>query len=74
MTRPVVVQSLEDETGTRCVDLIALRDGAFGFRECRRDPEDGHGWRFLSAAAPLPYASVEQARAAGVVAGGWLVR
>lgn len=44
--KPVVVRSINDDTGQRCVDV--LRDGdAFGFVECRRDPEDAHGWRRL---------------------------
>ena len=45
--KPLVVVSLEDKTGDRCVDIIDRRDGSFGFVECRRDPEDPHGWRRL---------------------------
>ena len=44
----VVEASLEDATGDRCVDLI--RDPqtvAWAWVECRRDPEDAHGWRHL---------------------------
>ncbi|PWJ16976.1 hypothetical protein [Jannaschia seohaensis] len=44
--KAVVVVSLEDAGGDRCVDLI--REGAAWFWvECRRDPEDAHGWRRL---------------------------
>ncbi len=38
--------SLEDATGDRCVDLIRAGDG-WTWVECRRDPEDAHGWRRL---------------------------
>ena len=41
-----VVASLEDATGDRCVDILAIETG-FGFSECRRNPEDPHGWRRL---------------------------
>jgi len=44
--KPVVVQSLNDEGGDRCVDILRLAAG-FAWVECRRDPEDGHGWRSL---------------------------
>lgn len=43
--RDVVTRSLEDTTGQRCVDLIRRAGGDWGFVECRRDPEDAHGWR-----------------------------
>lgn len=41
-----VVASLEDAGGDRCVDLIR-GDGGWAWVECRRDPEDAHGWRRL---------------------------
>jgi hypothetical protein len=41
--------SVEDVDGLRCVDLVT--DGAtWLWRECRRDPEDSHGWRPTGAA------------------------
>lgn len=46
--RQIVVASHEDMTGDRCVDI--LQDGRhFSWVECRRDPEDSHGWRRLGA-------------------------
>ncbi|WP_371155298.1 hypothetical protein [Jannaschia sp. 2305UL9-9] len=45
MSRPTIT-SIEDAFGDRCVDLI-LREGAWSWVECRRDPEDAHGWRHL---------------------------
>ena len=44
--RSLVEASLEDAEGGRCVDLV--RTGSdWAWVECRRDPEDGHGWRRL---------------------------
>lgn len=45
--KPLVLASLEDEGGDRCVDILRLSDTEFGYSECRRDPEDPHGWRRL---------------------------
>ncbi len=39
-----VIRSIEDPSGVRCVDIVALADGGVGFAEYRRDPEDGSGW------------------------------
>lgn len=70
--KPLVLASIEDATGDRCVDIIRLTDGQFAYRECRRDPEDGHGWRYLSDAAPTPFDSEDAARKAAVEAVGWM--
>jgi hypothetical protein len=42
--KDVVMRSIEDGSGQRCVDLIRGASG-WVFVECRRDPEDAHGWR-----------------------------
>lgn len=70
--KPLVLASIEDETGDRCVDILRLSDGQFAFRECRRDPEDGHGWRYLSEADPEPFDTKAAARDAAQEAIGWL--
>ena len=50
MKKPVVVRSVEAVGGTACVDV--LRDAAgYAWIECRRDPEDNHGWRYVGAAS-----------------------
>ena len=69
--KPLVIVSLEDETGDRCVDILDLRDGCFGFVECRRDPEDGHGWRHLEPATG-GFDSEVSARAAAKQTVTWL--
>ncbi|GAB5448220.1 hypothetical protein [Gymnodinialimonas sp.] len=49
--KPLVVRSIEDWSGQRCVDVRREVDGLFSWAECRRDPEDAHGWRFLGIGA-----------------------
>ncbi len=49
--KPLVVRSVEDWSGQRCVDVRREADGMFSWAECRRDPEDGHGWRHLGLGA-----------------------
>lgn len=72
MKKPLVLTSLEDETGDRCVDIIRQVDGRFTYRECRRDPEDGHGWRYLSEADPPSFENEAAARKAASDHVGWL--
>lgn len=47
----LVVRSIEDWSGQRCVDVRREPDGSFSWAECRRDPEDAHGWRVLGVGA-----------------------
>lgn len=70
--KPLVLASIEDETGDRCVDIIRLPDGQFAYRECRRDPEDGHGWRYLSEAPPPMFDTEAAARDAAARDIGWM--
>lgn len=70
--KPLVLASIEDATGDRCVDIIRLPDGQFAYRECRRDPEDGHGWRYLSKASPTPFDTEADARKAALQDVGWM--
>ncbi|SLN46345.1 hypothetical protein [Roseisalinus antarcticus] len=70
--KPVVVASPESADGTRCVDIYRWPDGSFGFRECRRDPEDGHGWRPLGAGRD-GFASQAAALRAARESAGWLL-
>lgn len=70
--KPVVLASIEDETGDRCVDILRLDSGQFAYRECRRDPEDAHGWRYLSEAAPTVFESEAAAREAARAQVGWM--
>ena len=67
-----VLSSLEDEDGTRCVDVFRRTDGSFGFKEFRRDPEDGGRWTLVADYSDRRFISPEEAlrNAASVVA--WL--
>jgi hypothetical protein len=59
--KPVVVQSINDENAQRCVDIVRQIDGRFGWSECRRDPEDAHGWRHLAGPADGAFLTVTAA-------------
>lgn len=61
-----------DETGDRCVDIVCLANGQIAYRECRRDPEDGYGWRYLSHAGPEVFDSADAARKAAQATIGWM--
>lgn len=43
----VVTRSINDQTGLRCLDLVQIDQGRHIWLECRRDPEDSHGWRVV---------------------------
>ena len=70
--RPRVRLSLEDASGQRCVDIVES-DGAFGWAECRRDPEDGRGWQHLGGPPTYEHRDLEGAMAAARAAVGWLL-
>ncbi len=70
--KPLVLASIEDESGDHCVDIIRIGAAQFTFRECRRDPEDGHRWRYLSAAAPELFDTEDAARQAATEVVGWM--
>jgi hypothetical protein len=40
----VVIRSFNLDGETQCVDIFRRPDGAYGFEEYRREPEDGRGW------------------------------
>ena len=43
--RRLVLRSIEDPSGDRCVDIFRRPDGSFGYEEYRRDAEDPRGWQ-----------------------------
>ncbi len=64
--KPVVVRSINDADILRCVDILRT-GGVFSWVECRRDPEDGSGWRRIGVpqgAFPTQDAAEAAARAA----------
>ncbi len=70
--KPYVVASIEYDNGNRCVDITQQADGRFKYQECRRDPEDGRGWRYLSNGASPTFDSVAAARQAAAREIGWM--
>jgi len=68
--RPRVVSSINDASGTRCVDIQAV-PGGFAWVECRRDPEDNHGWR-LTGTGERGFDTVAAARAAAAQHCAWV--
>ena len=71
--KPLVVASLEDDTGDRCVDIIKHPDGHYTYSECRRDPEDSHGWRRLTEAEGERFSTEFAAYNAALRDVGWLI-
>ncbi len=69
--RPLVVQSIEDWSGQRCVDVRREVDEQFSWAECRRDPEDGHGWRYLGIGED-GFVSEDEALAGARASVGWM--
>jgi hypothetical protein len=47
----VVTRSINDQTGLWCLDLVQIAPGRHSWLECRRDPEDSHGWRVVFSTA-----------------------
>ena len=69
--KPLVLASWEDPNGVSCVDILDHRDGTFGYVLCRRDPEDGHGWRHVSDPQGPRFADRAAAEAAAREMGDW---
>jgi len=70
--RPLVLASLENGDGTRCVDLFRRADGTHGFEEYRRDPEDPRGWSGAAGFGERVFADESAARSAAELAVKWL--
>ena len=65
-----VITTLHNDAADRCVKIVKGSDGAFGFQEFRRDPEDAGGWTVVSDAQPYP--TEAQALAAAHASIPWL--
>lgn len=69
-----VVASFEDAEGVHCVDVFVRDDRTYGFRECRRDPEDQGRWTVVGDYAGLRYPTRDEALAAAADAIAWFHR
>jgi hypothetical protein len=59
--KQVVLASLEEAEGFRCVDLVRLPDGMFVFKEFRRDPEDSGRWTLVADFSHMKFRSKAEA-------------
>ncbi len=55
-----------------CVDVFQRPDGAFGFDEFRRDPEDNRGWYSIGHHGALTFPTADAALAAAKAKVYWL--
>ena len=69
--KPVVVASLEDAEGFRCVDVVLRPGGDYTFNEYRRDPEDAGRWTLTGDHSHKAFASKDAALAAAASCIGW---
>lgn len=68
----LVIDSIEDETGSQCVDIFRRTDGSFGFEQFRRDPEDQGRWTPVAYFSDARFASVADAQTSALRAVSWL--
>ena len=66
-----VLESIENATHDRCVDLFSRPDGSFGFEEFRRDVEDGGLWTPVAWYADAVYTTLDGAKVAAAGAIVW---
>ncbi len=69
--RPMVVTSLEDADGFRCVDIFVRPDRTFGFKEFRRDPEDAGRWTLVGDYSHQSYSTKDEAFRAAATSLPW---
>jgi N12 class adenine-specific DNA methylase len=65
----LLIDSIEDETGMHCVDVIRGDDGQFFLKVYRREPEEGGKWMLVADYSSTRYQEKNQAvdAAAGLV-------
>jgi hypothetical protein len=68
----VVLTSIENREGNRCVDLFRRPDDTFGFEEFRRDPEDAGLWTPVQYYSGTIYPSRDAALTSAARAVTWL--
>lgn len=67
-----VIQSINYDGDTICVDIFQRPDGSFGFEEFRRDPEDGRGWFAIGHYGYADFTTALAALDAAKARIGWL--
>jgi hypothetical protein len=56
-----IIESLEDDEGLRCVDIIEREDGTYTFKEFRKDREDMGRWLPTRDFSSATYGSLDEA-------------
>ena len=69
-----VVKSINDVTGSLCVDIISNGQGKFSFKSFRRDPEDNSGWYPNGPESDFSYYSAQEAQKAAGEVVAWMDR
>jgi hypothetical protein len=67
-----VIASITDPNGFRCVDILQQVDGAFVFKEFRRDPEDGGRWTLVADYSWESFPTKQAALSAAAATLPWL--
>lgn len=67
-----VLESIENDDGSRCVDLFMRPDGTWGFEEFRRDAEDGGRWTAVARYGGTTFTARAEALAAALEHVRWL--
>jgi hypothetical protein len=70
--RWVVIASIENFEGNRCIDLFLRPDRTYGFEEFRRDPEDAGEWTPVAYYSAGSYESQADALGAAQRTIAWL--
>jgi hypothetical protein len=68
----LVLNSIENFDGSRCVDIFRRDNGTFGFEEFRRDAEDAGLWTPVAYFSAREYRSIEEVVAIAETAVIWL--
>ena len=71
MSKPIVLASIENADGSRCVDIFARSEGGFGFEEYRRDPEDPR-WTQVGTYGRQTFPTRDAAEAAAKSTVSWM--
>jgi hypothetical protein len=70
--KPLVVRSVNNADGSRCVDIFRRANGTYGFEEYRRDPEDSRGWFAVGGFAGKVWPSETEAWSDALSRVAWL--
>ena len=70
--KKIVVQSINDQTGMFCVDILSNAEQRFSFKGFRHDQEDNSGWYAFGPESDFVYLTSQEALDAAVKVIPWL--